>query len=176
MISPSMIIVFVALCIFIFFGLVVFLGAPYVPSHKKDVKRVFEYLGVGKGDVVVDVGSGDGVVLRIAASDGAKAIGYEINPILVVISRLLSLGDSRVKVTLQNIWTAKLPGDTTIVYAFAVHRDEAKLISLLQRESNQRQKPIKLICYGSPFKSVAAIDTFQAYHIYIFQPLQPKNA
>ncbi|HEY8886261.1 MAG TPA: hypothetical protein VIM31_02040 [Candidatus Microsaccharimonas sp.] len=176
MLSLSAAIVFLLICIFLFFGLVVFLGAPYVPSHRKDVKRAFEYFDLNASDLLVDVGSGDGVILRIASSYGAKAVGYEINPILVGISRLLSLRDERVTVLLQNLWLAKLPDETTVVYAFAVHRDEKKLITLMQREANRLNKPLKLLCYASPFSHIRAVDTFEAYHLYIFQPLQPKNA
>lgn len=176
MISPAAAIVFVLICIFLFFSLVVFLGAPYVPSHRKDIKKAFEHFDINNSDVLVDAGSGDGVVLRIASSRGAKAIGYEINPILVGISRLLSRRDANVTVLLQNLWLATLPDETTIVYAFAVHRDEKKLVALVQREANRLHKPLRLLCYASPFTSMKAVDTFEAYHLYIFQPLQPKNA
>lgn len=176
MTSPSIAIVFILICIFLFFGLVVFLGAPYVPSHRKDVRRAFEYVGLNDADLLVDVGSGDGIILRIASSFGAKAVGYEINPILVGIARLLSRRDARVTVLLQNLWLAKLPDETTIVYAFSVHRDEKKLIALLQREANRLNKPLKLLCYASPFTRIPAVDTYEAYHLYIFQPLQSKNA
>lgn len=176
MISPSIAIVFILVCIFLFFGLVVFLGAPYVPSHRKDIKKAFDYFDINNSDLLVDAGSGDGVVLRIASSRGAKAVGYEINPILVFISRMLSFRDPSVRVMMQNLWLARLPEDTTIVYAFAVHRDEKKLIALLQREANRLHKPLRLLCYASPFTTMKAVDTFEAYHLYIFQPLQPKNA
>jgi hypothetical protein len=174
--SIALVIFFILVCIFVFFGLVVFVGAPYVPSQKKYVKRAFDYFGLSDADVLVDIGSGDGVILRTASRYGAKAVGYEINPILAVIARVLSMRDPRVTVFLQNAWLAMLPQGTTIVYAFAVNRDEKKLASLVQREANRLNKPLKLICYGSPFKRMAAVDTFEAYHLYIFQPLQRKNA
>ena len=176
MISPSTVIIFIIVCLVVFFGLVVFVGAPYVPSQKKYVKRVFEYLGINSADLLVDVGSGDGIILRIASSYGAKAVGYEINPILVAISRLLSSRDPRVRVLLSNLWMARLPDETTIVYAFSVLRDEKKLRNLMQREANRLGRPLKLLCFGSPFKHMQSIDTFEAYHLYIFQPLQLKKA
>ena len=160
------------ICVFIFFGLVVFLGAPYVPSHKKDVKRIFAYLGIGADDLVVDLGSGDGLVLRAAAQYGAKAVGYELNPVLALIARLLSIGRPTVRTFVRNAWTARFPKETTLVYAFTVNRDEAKVTKLLQKEANRLQKPLRLICYGSPFKRVVATETFEAYHIYLFKPLQ----
>ena len=174
--SLSFAIVFILVCLFVFFGLVVFIGAPYVPSHRKDVQRAFDYFGIGDLDTLVDIGSGDGIILRIASRYGARSIGYEINPVLVAISRLLSRRDYRVTVQLQNAWTAQLPQSTTIVYAFAVNRDEGKLVGVLQQAANRLQKPLKLLCYGSPFKHIVATDNFEAYHLYIFQPLQPKNA
>ena len=173
MISPTLI----GVLAFVFlFGVVAFIGAPYVPSHKKYVRRAFEHFGFGEGDVLVDAGSGDGIVLRIASKQGMRAIGYDINPVLVLISKMLSLSDTKVTVLLQNLWAAKLPADTTIVYAFSVSRDEMKLIKLLQNEANRLQKPLKLLCYGSPFKSMQATDAFEAYHLYLFHPLQSKNA
>lgn len=174
--SATLAVIFVLVCLFVFFGLVVCIGAPYVPSHKKDVKRAFDYFGLSSTDTLIDIGSGDGIVLRIASRYGAKAVGYEINPILVVISRMLSRRDAGVAILLQNAWLARLPESTTMVYAFAVNRDEGKLMSLLQREANRLHTPLKLLCYGSPFTRMTATDSFEAYHLYIFQPLQSKNA
>ena len=172
----GVVILFIIICVVVFFGLVVFIGAPYVPSQKKYVLRAFDHFGIDDQDVLVDVGSGDGIVLRIASRYGAKAVGYEINPLLVGVSRLLSLRDSRVSVRLQNFWLATLPNDATIVYAFSVLRDEKKLRMLLQREADRLGRPLRLVCFGSPFKHLPPADTFEAYYLYIFQPLQPKKA
>lgn len=172
MISPLFLVIFVVVLLSCF---MVFFGAPYVPSHKKYVRRAFDHFGIGGRDVLVDIGSGDGIILRIASRYGARAVGYEINPVLVFISRVLSLGDSRVRVFLRNAWTATLPDATTWVYAFSVSRDEKKLTKLLQREADRLGRPLKLLCYGSPFKRMKVSETFEAYHLYIFHPLQPKK-
>jgi len=80
------------------FGLIVFRGAPYVPSQKRYVRQAFDELyPLGIRDVLVDVGSGDGIVLRLAAERGAQAIGYELNPLLVIISRWLSRYDDCIR-------------------------------------------------------------------------------
>jgi hypothetical protein len=173
--SLGLIVVIVLVSAFIFFGLASFVGAPYVPSQKKYVRRLFEHLRIDKDDVVVDLGSGDGVVLRIAASFGAAAHGYEINPLLVGISRWLSAGNKRVHVRLQNVWVAQFPEDTTLVYAFSVSRDEPKLTVLLQHEADRLGRPLKLVCFGSPFAHLSADLSFEAYHLYVFHPLQPKS-
>ncbi len=87
------------------FGIVVFRGAPYVPSQRRQLAIAFDELyPLGHTDMLVDIGSGDGIVLREATRRGAKAVGYELNPILVIISKLLSRNDVRVRVELADFW------------------------------------------------------------------------
>src|SRR4029079_6072240 len=60
---------------------------PFVPSPQEVVDRMIELAGVKKGDVVYDLGSGDGRIVITAAKKGAKAVGFEIDPDLVRESR-----------------------------------------------------------------------------------------
>ena len=60
---------------------------PFVPSPQEVVDKMIELAGVKKGDVVFDVGSGDGRIVIAAAKKGAKAIGFEIDGDLVKESR-----------------------------------------------------------------------------------------
>lgn len=54
---------------------------PYVPTPQKVVDRMLELAQVKKGDVVYDLGSGDGRIVITAAKEyGVKAIGFEIDP------------------------------------------------------------------------------------------------
>lgn len=63
-----MIVLYVILGVVVIFGVVAFRGAPYVPSHPAQVRKAFtELYALNKKDVVLDAGSGDGLVLRIAA-------------------------------------------------------------------------------------------------------------
>ena len=46
-------------------GFTAFFGAPYVPSRRKELKMLFdETYKLNPNDTLVDLGSGDGVVLR----------------------------------------------------------------------------------------------------------------
>jgi hypothetical protein len=136
----------------ILFGFVVFFGAPYVPSKRRELERALDELyPVGDADVLVDVGSGDGVVLREAATRGVKrAVGYELNPIFVALSSLLSRKYKNVQVRLGNMWHMKFPDDTTIVYAFAVARDSKKLARKMQLEARRLGRPLLLMTFGLP--------------------------
>jgi len=54
---------------------------PYVPTPQEVVERMLEWAQVKKGDVVYDLGSGDGrIVITAAKKYGVKAIGFEIDP------------------------------------------------------------------------------------------------
>lgn len=62
--------------------------APYVPTPQEVVDRMLELAQLREGDVVYDLGSGDGrIVITAAARYGVKAVGFEISPNLVKISR-----------------------------------------------------------------------------------------
>lgn len=159
--------------IVILFGFVVFRGAPYVPSRKRFVHQAFtELYPLGPKDVLVDVGSGDGVVLRQAAELGARAVGYELNPILVQISKWLSRRYSGVEVRLVDAWMSHFPDDTTVVYVFAVTRDIKRVISLVQREADRIGKTLYVISYGNVLPGMKADKHVGGYHLYSFYSLQ----
>jgi SAM-dependent methyltransferase len=60
---------------------------PFVPSPQIVVDKMIELAGVKKGDVVYDLGSGDGRIVIAAAKKGARAVGFDIDPDLVAESR-----------------------------------------------------------------------------------------
>jgi hypothetical protein len=60
------------------FALAGFSAAPWVPLWKKDVRRMMEIAQVKPGQIVYDLGAGDGRILIIAAKEfKAKATGFE---------------------------------------------------------------------------------------------------
>lgn len=60
---------------------------PFVPTPQEVVDKMIALAGVKKGDMVYDLGSGDGRIVITAAKRGAKAIGFEIDGDLVKESR-----------------------------------------------------------------------------------------
>lgn len=59
----------------------------YVPTPQEVVDEMLEMAEVGRGDRVIDLGSGDGRIVISAAKRGAQAVGIEIDPELVEQSR-----------------------------------------------------------------------------------------
>jgi SAM-dependent methyltransferase len=61
---------------------------PFVPTPQDVVERMLQLAQFKKGDVVYDLGSGDGrIVITAAKKYGVKAVGFEIDPDLVKQSR-----------------------------------------------------------------------------------------
>jgi cyclopropane fatty-acyl-phospholipid synthase-like methyltransferase len=61
---------------------------PFVPTPIEVVDKMLELAGVKKGDVVYDLGSGDGrIVIRAAKKYGVKAVGIEMDNWLLAKAR-----------------------------------------------------------------------------------------
>jgi ubiquinone/menaquinone biosynthesis C-methylase UbiE len=57
------------------------LDVPYVPTNMDTVHKMLEMAGVKKGDVLYDLGCGDGRIVVTAAKDhGARGVGIDLNP------------------------------------------------------------------------------------------------
>lgn len=161
----------------ILFGFVVFRGAPYVPSRKRQLAIAFDQLyPLSNQDVLVDIGSGDGIVLREAAKRKAKAIGYELNPVLVLISRLLSRREPLVRVYLADFWFVQLPPETTVVYVFGETRDIKKMAKKVADEATRLNKTLAFISFGFAVPGQAPVKKAGACYLYKFAPLQVREA
>lgn len=155
------------------FGFVAFFGAPYVPTLKRDRRDVLKIYNFTKKDVFVDIGSGDGALLRMVAAQKVKAaIGYELSPWMYVISRLLSRHNPRVAIYLSNFWRAELPDDTTIVYTFLNGRFMPRLKKKLETHVNRTGRPLYFITYGFKIPGLQPTKKQGAMSLYVFKPLQ----
>lgn len=163
--------------IVVFLGLSVMRGAPYVPSQKRYIKQALTKLyTLTAKDVLVDLGSGDGIVLRLASKYKAQAIGYEINPVLALISKILSFNDHRVQVRMADFWSTDLPSNTTVVYIFITSGYLKKLSRKMQSEADRLDRPLKIIMYGATFDDRIPEKNLGAYSLHTFFPLQIKKA
>jgi precorrin-6B methylase 2 len=92
--------------------------APFDPTPQEVVERMLALAGVKTGDVVYDLGAGDGrVVIAAAKKYGAKAVGFEIDPGLVKLARenVRKQGvDKLVEIRQQDFLTADLSPATVV--------------------------------------------------------------
>jgi hypothetical protein len=157
------------------FGLVVLRGAPYVPTKRRDITRAFsELYEIGPDDLLVDIGSGDGIVCRAAAMHGARAVGYELNPVLVAISRWLSREQQQVQIQQKDFWRAKVPADTTIVYTFGDSRDIARMGKWVEAQATRLARPLYFMSYAFELPERTPLRSVGAHHLYQIVPLQDE--
>lgn len=129
------------------FGFVVFRGAPYVPTHRKQVEQALDMLDVPKGSTLVDLGSGDGVFLLAAAKRGYRAVGYELNVIMWLVSVVRCWRYRHlVSVRLRDFWLMPLPQDTKAVFVFLAGPYLKRLDAKLKKEAGS--KGLTVISYG----------------------------
>lgn len=162
------------------FTFVIFFGAPYLPSKRRQINIALDMLEVQKGSVIVDLGSGDGVFLKAAAAKGAVVYGYELNPILYIVSLVRCWRyRSRVHIRLGNFWHAPLPGGTTGVYSFLLGRFMHRLETKITQESIRLKRPLKLACFTFDIPGRPVIRSEEAVFLYAFTPqnaLKTKNS
>ena len=122
------------LIFFVFFPLA--RGAIYDPSTPAQTSLMVDLADVRFGEKAADLGSGDGRVLIALARRGAEAHGYEVNPVLVLLSRrrIRRAGlQGKAFVHWRSFWRAELSG-FALVTVFQVDFVMGRLENKLKRE------------------------------------------
>ncbi len=84
-------------------------GAMYTSTARVKIRTVLEAVSMKPGELLVDIGCGDGRVLRAARKRyGVTCLGFEINPIAFAKAKLLTVGRRGVKIRCGNFWKADL--------------------------------------------------------------------
>lgn len=131
--------------IILVFGAVVLVGPPYVPTLNKQVETALSLLDLKPGQTLLELGSGDGKVMRAAAARGLNVVGVELNPLLVIISRIRCWKYRRqVRVIWSDLWKAKWP-QADGVFTFMLQRQMGKLDA---RIIAWHQKPVRLASFA----------------------------
>ena len=91
---------------------------PFVRSTPEVIDRMLELAGVKPGDVVYDIGSGDGAIIIYAAKKyGVKGVGIEIDQDLVLRARnnaFVEKVEHLVEFRLQDAFTADVSPATVV--------------------------------------------------------------
>lgn len=145
------------------FGVACFTGAPYLPILRREQRKVLALAGLHSGQTLIDLGSGDGRLLRAAAAHGLTAIGYEINPVMVVISWLVCWPyRQQVHIHWANFWRVSLP-PADIIYVFMLDKYMSRLDAKLVKEVKH---PTQVVSYvfklpRRPIREIASAYVYQ---------------
>jgi len=143
-------------------------GAVWQPSETRAIRKILEMAEVKPDEQVYDLGSGDGRVLITAAKEfGAQATGIEINPFLVLYSRLrIFIGGLREKARAirGDMFQADI-GSADVLILFQREETNERLKEKLMREM---KKGTRLICYVWKMKGwePAKVDADSQIYVY----------
>lgn len=140
-------------------------GAPYVPIPKYGLEKILEYANIKPGQKAVDLGSGDGRIMIAMAKAGAIVHGYEINPVLVWLTKrkIKKEGlEGKAFIHLKSFWEEDL-SSFDIITLFGVRR----IMPRLEAKLNKELKPgAKVISFGFTFPNWSFIKKEKATFLY----------
>jgi hypothetical protein len=134
-------------------------GAPWVPTRKKDLDRLISLAGIKDGDLIYELGSGDGRILfEIVKQYSVDARGVEISLAPYLYSKMKSWITNtiivhkmkgRVRIKYQNLFQTNL-SSADLVICFLM----PKTIEKLEKKfASELKKGAKVISYVFPMKS-----------------------
>lgn len=130
-------------------------GSPYVATRSKRILEILENAHLKKGRLFIELGSGDGRVVREAVKQyQVKGIGIDINPLLVFWSKLIcrlnsNLYKNNIVFRTENIFNTDLT-KADYVYIFLMPKLIEELTPKLDKEL---KKGAIVISHGFPFKN-----------------------
>jgi len=156
-----------AISLIVCFGGVLLFGAPYLPTLKPQQASALDLLELKKGQRLIELGSGDGRMLRAAAKRGITVTGYELNPLLVLISYLVTFKyRKQVSVRWGNLWTKEWP-QTDAIYVFLLDKYMERLDKkVIQQYPGKR---VKLVSYAFKIPAKKPIKTKNALFLYQYK-------
>ena len=133
-----------------------------------NVKKMLQMAGVGKDDLVYDLGCGDGrIIVTAAGRFGARAVGVEADPLRFLFSltrvKLSGLG-GRVKVIWGNFFHQDLR-NATVVTVFLSLEANSKLKEKLKRELSPGTR---VISYYWVFDGWKVVEIDSSSHLYLY--------
>ncbi|MEX2054808.1 MAG: methyltransferase domain-containing protein [Candidatus Andersenbacteria bacterium] len=136
-----------------------YIGAPYAPTRIAVVKKAFDFIDLGADDTLIDLGAGDGKIVREAAARGAKAIGFELSPIMWVIAWLRTRRYPQAHIRYRNFYKQPLE-EATVIFAFLMPKHMPEIRELLKQKPLSRAK--FCLAYAFPFPDVVPFTVIQA--------------
>ncbi len=120
-------------------------GAPFVPTSNKLIEQILKEAKLKKGQVFVELGSGDGRVVRAAVGDyGVKGLGVDVHPLLIWYSRFLSRKLKNIKFKRQDFFQTDLK-QVDVLFLFLLPKT---LIKLRKKILTECKKGSVIISHG----------------------------
>ena len=138
--------------LYLFIWFILTRNVPFVPLSKKQLKTVSANIKLNPEDKIVDLGCGDGRVLRIFEKQGVKDLtGYEVNFWIYLLARIKNtILKSKAKIYFKNFEKVNL-SEYNVVFCYL---SDYYMNSLLKEKFDRELKPgTKIISYVFDIKN-----------------------
>lgn len=156
----------IAVIIVACFAAVLLFGAPYLPTQKEQVNLALGLFGDTKDKTIYELGAGSGGMVKALAKDGAKVIGYELNPLLFVLLALRFRKNKNVTIRFGSFWNAPLQ-DADGIYVFLHTRFMGRLDNKIKSEC---RKQVTLVSYTFEVPAKKATRKSGPMYVYNYSP------
>lgn len=158
--------------IFVAFTFVIVVGAPFLPTLKDRVPDIQKLCRLKPGQSVLELGSGDGRILLSFARQGIRSVGYEINPFLVIYSKIITFKYRKlVKIHWGNYWTKQWP-PTDAIFVFLLQPYMQKLDKhIIQKYP----KGVKLVSFAFTIPDRKPTRQINGMYLYEYDKQLKKN-
>jgi SAM-dependent methyltransferase len=145
---------------------VLFGGPPYIPTLRLNLETALDMLDLKPGQTLLDLGSGDGRVLIAAAQRGWNAVGIEVSPMLVIVSRIRTWKyRKQVRIIWGNYFMTKWP-EADGVFGFII---QYQMRRLDKRIEQWHTKPVKVASFAFPIPDKTPIDEISGVYLYEYK-------
>ncbi len=166
---------FLVLALLLWIAWPIIIGAIFLPTPPRIVGKMLDLAGVGDGDVLYDIGSGDGRILLAAAERGARAVGIEADPARVLWSRYRAWRSperERLRIVWGNFFRVSVSEATVVT----VYQGES-INNRLRKKFEAEMKPgTRVVSHSFTFEGweVKEKDPEAAVYLYVVGP-RPAN-
>ncbi|HVA96848.1 MAG TPA: 50S ribosomal protein L11 methyltransferase [Candidatus Acidoferrales bacterium] len=120
---------------------------------------------VKKGDVIYDLGSGEGIALITAAKEyGARGVGIEIDPLRVFIAKIrikLAGVADKIEIRRDNFWNQDI-SEATVIFMYLIPRTLIKLRPKFLKELKPGTRVVTFV-YKMDLPMIAKDDAAELY-------------
>lgn len=138
--------------------------APWWRTPAYKAQTIWKLVPLSKKDIVYELGSGDAAVLRVAAQNGAKGVGIEIDPFRVFIAQLLTLNSKKITIKRKNFFDVDI-SRATVVFVYLVPR---VLLKLKPKFLKELKPGTKIISYVYKIDYLPLIKKDEKNKIYVY--------
>jgi SAM-dependent methyltransferase len=146
-------IILLSIILFLFFLLSMFWPpdspwAPWWRTNSKTAKAIFKLAKAKKGDLVYDLGCGDGTALITGFKDyGIKGVGIEIDPLRYWISKIrviLNRATGKILIERKNLFNIEIK-NADLVVVYLVPKTLERLVPKFKKELKKGTKIVSFV-------------------------------